>query len=274
MRFFRGLIKTLISFIIVALFLIMTLTIFKDVIAKYLLERDIKQLLGLDVSMQSMIVGLSTTTVETKELKVLNPSGFEEKIMLDVPELYINYDAHACLNRDLHFEYMKLHLREFYVIKDKEGKLNLEEIKVVEEAEKVSKGQIQPPPDINAKEFEFRIDTLDLKINKVIYIDYTKMFRGKPYTKTWNVNVNDRYTNIDDPAKFAKLIIVRALTRTAIAKLARFDITFLERGLASTIRGATRLTLNTTAKTIDTGLGLGEEVLVGISKGFSRLLPF
>ena len=274
MRFFRGLIKTLISFVIVALFLIMTLTVFKNVIAKYLLERDIKRFLGLDITMQSMVVGFLTTTVETKELKVLNPQGFEDKIMLDMPELYINYDIHACLNRDLRFEYIKLELKEFYVIKNKDGKLNIEEVKVVKEAKQVSKGQIQPPPDINAEEFEFRIDTLDLKIDKVIYIDYTKMFRGKPYTKTWDVNVNDRYTNIDDPAKFAKLIIVRALTRTTISKLARFDITFLERGLSSTLRGATKLTLNTTAKTIDAGLGLGEEVLVGISKGFSRLLPF
>jgi len=100
------------------------------------------------------------------------------------------------------------------------------------------------------------------------------MTRGKPYTKTWNVNVNDRFTDIDDPAKFAKLIIVKALTKTAISKLAHFDIGFLEKGLSSTLRGATQLTFNAAAKTIDVGLGLGEEVLSGVSKGFSRLLPF
>jgi len=274
MRYLRGLIKILISFIIIALFLIMMVTFFKDAIAGYLLKRDVKRLLGLDVVMQDMIVGLSTTTVETKEFKVLNPPGFEDKVMLDLPELYINYDIHACLNRDLHFEYIKLDLKEFYVIKNKDGKLNLEGIKVVQEAKQVSEGQIQPPPDANAKEFEFRIDTLDLTIGQVIYIDYTKMTRGKPYTKTWNVNVNDRFTDIDDPAKFAKLIIVKALTKTAISKLAHFDIGFLEKGLSSTLRGATQLTFNAAAKTIDTGIGLAEEVLSGVSKGFSRLLPF
>jgi hypothetical protein len=252
----------------------MLLTFFKDAIAGYLLKRDVKRLLGLDVVIDDMIVGLSTTTVETKEFKILNPPGFEDKVMLNLPELYINYDIHACLNRDLHFEYIKLDLREFYVIKNKDGKLNLEEIKVVKDAKLISEGQIQPPPDINAKGFEFRIDTLDLKIGQVIYIDYTKMTKGKPYTKTWDVNVNDRYTNIDDPAKFAKLIIVRALTKTAISKLAHFDINFLTRGLSGTLRGATQLTFNAAAKTLDTGLGLGEEVLVGVSKGFSRLLPF
>ncbi|MDP8261406.1 MAG: hypothetical protein P9M01_03560, partial [Candidatus Kappaea frigidicola] len=122
MRYLRGLIKILISFIIIALFLIMMVTFFKDAIAGYLLKRDVKRLLGLDVVMQDMIVGLSTTTVETKEFKVLNPPGFEDKVMLDLPELYINYDIHACLNRDLHFEYIKLDLKEFYVIKNKDGK--------------------------------------------------------------------------------------------------------------------------------------------------------
>jgi hypothetical protein len=274
MRFLRGLIKTLIVFIVLALFLITTLTVFKDAIARYLLQRDVKRLLGLEVVVENMIVGLSTTTVETKGLKVLNPPGFEDKVMLDMPELYINYDAHACLNRDIHFEYMKLDLKEFYVIKNKDGKLNLEDIKVVKDAKLISEGKMPPPADINAKEFEFRIDTLDLKIGQVIYIDYTKMSKGKPYTKTWDVKVNDRYTDIDDPAKFAKIIIVRALTRTAISKLASFDISFLERGLSSTLRGATQVTFNAAAKTVDTGLGLGEEMLVGVSRGFSRLLPF
>lgn len=272
--FFKTFFKIVLSLLIIIIFLVVSVTIFKNAIATYLLKRDVERLLGLQAKMDNMIVGLSTTTVEAKGLKVLNPPEYEDKVLLDIPEVYINYDMHACLNRDLHFEYIKLDLNELYVIKNKDGKINLDDIKVVQQAKQVSLGQIDPPPAANAKGFEFRIDTLDLRIGKVIYKDYTRMRKGKPYTKVWDVKVNDRYTDIDDPAKFARLIIVRALTRTAIAKLASFDLTFLERGLSGTLRGATKLTLNAAAKTVDTGLGLGEEILAGASKGFSRLLPF
>jgi hypothetical protein len=272
--FLKAFFKIVLSLLIISIFVVISVTIFKNAIATYLLKRDVERLLGLQVTMDNMIVGLSTTTVEAKGLKVLNPSEYEDKVLLDIPEVYINYDMHACLNRDLHFEYIKLDLNELYVIKNKDGKINLDDIKVVQQAKQVSLGQIDPPPAANANGFEFRIDTLDLRIGKVIYKDYTRMRKGKPYTKVWDVKVNDRYTDIDDPAKFARLIIVRALTRTAIAKLASFDLTFLERGLSGTLRGATKLTLNAAAKTVDTGLGLGEEILAGASKGFSRLLPF
>ncbi|MBU0880674.1 MAG: hypothetical protein KKE81_00580, partial [Candidatus Omnitrophica bacterium] len=49
-----------------------------------------------------------------------------------------------------------------------------------------------------------------------------------------NINLNESYSDIDDPYELASLIVVKALMNTSIASLANFDL----RGLQGTVGGA------------------------------------
>lgn len=258
-------IKNIIIFIVIIL---VVLSLTKNMIAKLVLSNGVKTLTGLRLYIGEISLGILETKIDIKDLVILNPSGYADKVMADIPQIYIDYDLGALFKGQIHFEHLKLDLKELIVVKNKEGGLNLHSLKVVkpkkEEAPAVEKKE-------KPKESKFLIDVLELKIGKVIYKDYSH--RGKPVIKEYNINIDERYENIDAPAKLAKLILVRALIHTTIAKLAHLDLSPLGEGLTMSIKKITETTTGTATKVIDTGIGTGEKVIKGATDQIKKLFP-
>jgi hypothetical protein len=141
-------------------------------------------------------------------------------------------------------------------VKNEAGELNLDSLRVVketegEEAEKDDgKKEKTEMPDI-------QIDLLELKIDKVIYKDYSK--GGSPKVREFNVNIDEQYENITDPQSFVRLIIVKALKNTTIASLANFDIGKLQKGLTDTVRKTAEKALQAPGNAVEAGKDLIEE---------------
>ena len=91
----------------------------------------------------------------------------------------------------------------------------------------------------SAKAPEIQIDSLTLKVGKVVYKDYSK--GGEPSVQEFNINLDERYQNIDDPNKLVSLIIVKALANTTIAKLTNFDLKGLEGTIGDTLASAQKV---------------------------------
>jgi hypothetical protein len=176
--------------------------------------------------------------------------------MVDLPEIYVDYNLGAIMGGKAHLEEVRLNLKEFIVVKNEAGELNLDSLRVVketegEEAEKDdSKKEKTEMPDI-------QIDLLELKIDKVIYKDYSK--GGSPKVREFNVNIDERYENITDPQSFVRLIIVKALKNTTIASLANFNIGKLQKGLTDTVRKTAENALQAPGKAVEAGKDLIEE---------------
>ena len=94
-------------------------------------------------------------------------------------------------------------------MKNEAGELNLDSLRVVEEAEEPEKSdsgkEKTEMPDI-------QIDLLELKIDKVMYKDYSK--GTPPKEKVYNVKIDERDENITNPQSFVRLIIFKALKDT------------------------------------------------------------
>ena len=262
--------KKLFAVILIIVAVLFVSMIAKNLIAKQAVSAGVRVMTGLKLDMKSMNVGIVKTLIGIQDLRLFNPSGFEDKLMVDMPEIYVDYDLGAFLKGKVHLEEVKLNLREFTVVKNRDGRLNLDSLKTVKkkkEPEKTAKKESKMP--------DLQIDVLELKIGKVIYKDYYN--RTTPRAREYNVNINERYENITDPYTFVDLIVVKALMNTSIAGLANFDIGLLGDGLEGMLGGATGLVKGTAGIALDTGEKLTDTAKEATEKAadtIKDILPF
>jgi len=202
--------------VIVALLVVVGLA--KNTIVRKALSTGLKAVTGLNSQMESMNVGVFNTLIGIKGLQVLNPEGFTDKVMLDIPEIYIDYDLGSFFKGKAHFEELRFNLKELIIARNDKGQLNLDSLKTAgakkEKAPQESKEKAGMP--------EIKIDTLALKIGKVTYKDYSV---SKPARVTeFTVNIDEKFRDITDPSALVSLVLVKALSRAGIAGLVDFDL--------------------------------------------------
>jgi len=176
-------------------------------------------------------------------LVLFNPAGFKDQTMLDMPEVYVHYNLPAIIKGKIHLIEARIYLREFVVVKNENGILNLDSLKVVQ-AQKEGRG---PAEGKAAKAPEIQIDNLNLKIGKVIYKDYSS--GGQPSVKEFNVNINESYKDINNPYALVSLIVVKAMMNTTIAGLTNFDLQGLSGTVSDTLAGAQKAATAAVTKT-------------------------
>ena len=216
--------------IIVVVFVL--LLVFKNVLIKIALEEGTKRVTGLELAIGSMDVGFLAPKVDVTDMKLFNPAGFNDKVMIDMPKFLASFELASFFKERVHFKTLELNLKELTVVRNKEQKLNIDALKAV--GEKKQQGE-KPVEQKQAKKApQVTIDKLILKIGKVTYKDY--LFGEKPFTKTVNVGINEVYRDVTDPNKLVLLIVVRALEGTGIAQLANFDLGTLKADVGDTLK--------------------------------------
>lgn len=190
----------------------------RNTIIKFVIERGVKATTGVGLTIQKMSIGLTTAAVEIKGLRLHNPWGFHEDLMMDMPLVSIDVDAGALFKNRVHIESMRMHLSEFIVIKNSDGKVNINALKPVKEGKQPTATSKQPA----GKAPKVQIDYLEYTIGKVVYKDYSQ---GKPAkVQEFPLNITRKYTNITNPAFLASIIVTDTVARTAVARLAGVDL--------------------------------------------------
>lgn len=208
--------KKLLKVIIIIFAVILALLLAKNIIAKVAIERGVEFVTGLKLRVSGFSVGVFKSRINIDDLKLYNPKGFEDKIMVDLPNVYVDYSLPSIFKGKLHLRDIKLNLKEFAIIKNSEGIVNLESLKVVQAQKEESKTKPKPKaPDI-------QIDNLELKIGRVIYKDYSKS--EKPSVKVYNINIDEKYHNIRNTNAVISIILVKVLSKTAIGGLVNLDL--------------------------------------------------
>jgi hypothetical protein len=206
--------------IIIAVILVIAggLLLARNIIAKSIISRGINGITGLSLEMNGLDIGIFKTVVEVKGLKLFNPSGYPDKLMVDMPSFYADYDLAAFLKGKVHFRELRINLQNLEVSKNIKGKTNLEYLQALQ-----PKGS-GPAPEV-------KIDKLVLDIGRVGYKDYSRP--GKPLVKEFNLNIHQTYQNIDDPQSLVRIILAKALMNTSIGDLAKIDLSPLKKELGS-----------------------------------------
>lgn len=267
--------KNKINILIGILAILVVLSFAKDLTVKVALEKGMELVTGLKLRVSSISVGILNTSVGIRDLRLYNPAGYEDKIMLDMPEIYVNYDLAAFLRGKVHLEEVRIDMNEFVVVKNAKGELNLDSLNVVK-AEKSGK---KPAQEAAGKAPEISIDKLRLKIGKVTYKDYSK--GGAPAVQEFNVNLDETYSNIDDPYALVSLIVVKSLANTSIAKATNFNVNGLSNTISNTLSTATKTATEAAGKLGTTAQQATQEVtkqagetVKKTSEAVKNMLPF
>jgi len=231
--------KTLVSAIIIVLAVVVVLGAAKNIIAKVSVEKGVEAVTGLPLKMKSFDIGIIKTFVKIDDLRLFNSPGYKDKIMLEMPEIYVDYDLPAIFKGKIHLKDVRIDLKEFVVVKNASGNLNLDALKPVQQ----EKGEAKPaeePAKKKGKAPEMQIDSLELKIGKVIYKDYSK--GGEPTVTEYQIGIDERYSDITDPNKLVALIVVKALMNTTVGRLTGFDMGGLQDSVSGTLSTAQEVT--------------------------------
>lgn len=164
---FRWCIRLFVTLLILLVVLAVGGVLLKDVIAKSLAERNLRDTTGLDAKISKLEIGLGTPTVNLEGLKLYNTAEFGGGTFLDLPELRVEYVPGDVRSGKLHFKTVRLHLSEVHIVKNKNGKTNIEMLE--KETKKKSSGQKEktdkPGVDFGG------IDTLYLTVGKIRITD-------------------------------------------------------------------------------------------------------
>lgn len=218
----------------------------KDLIIKSAVESGTRIVTGLRLTMGSFRAGILNTLVHIRNLRILNPAGFKDRTMLDMPEIYVDYDLPAIFKGKVHLTEARINMKEFTVVKNEKGELNLDSLKVVQ----AQKSGSSPKAQAGAKAPEIQIDRLRLKIGKVVYKDYSRP-GAAPRIVEYDIRIDEEYRNITDPYALVSLIVVESLTNTSIANLTNFDLKGLSGSVSDILSNAQQVT-ETAKAAVDT----------------------
>ncbi|MFA5059960.1 MAG: hypothetical protein WC676_04980 [Candidatus Omnitrophota bacterium] len=199
--------------IIIVVVVLLCLTVVKDFLIKTTITTVGSAVLGAPIKIGYFSLGLFTQGVAINNLKVYNPPGFPKEIMINAPQIRVKYDLWKLFQGKIRLPLIVFNLKEMIVIKNKEGKLNVDALKVVEEQK--SKTEKKKEGSKPAKEMALEIDLLKLNVERVVLKDFTK---GEPFgVYSYEIALkNKEFRNIKSVEQMATLIMVQAMGPTAI----------------------------------------------------------
>lgn len=230
--------------IILLVLLIIVVIPLKDKIVELVLEKTCTFITGVKLDIGKMNVRIFKTIVEIKDMKLYNPENYTDRLMADIPEIYIDYDLSKILKGIVFLNEVRFHLKELDIIKNKEGKVNIDYLKAVknktdgEQLERNEKGKI---PNIEIK-------LLYLKAEKVVYKNYSKK---EPIIREFNVNLDQKYENINNPYTFIRLVISSVLRNTAIEHIVDIPMAGVKNIMKDAYKTGTLVIKNTVETTTD-----------------------
>src|SRR5512139_341426 len=116
-RVFRWLFRLLILGVVLAV----AVVLLKDIILKAWAERRIRQQTGCSVTIHKLEAGLLAPTLTLEGLKLYNPPAFGGSVLLDVPEIHLEYDPWKAAGGKLHFRLLRFNLKELNLVKNAAG---------------------------------------------------------------------------------------------------------------------------------------------------------
>lgn len=198
--------KKVIRISIIIVILIFALGIVKDQLIKSVVTVTASQVTGAPIHIGRFSLGLFKQSVHISGFKIFNPRGFPEGILVDLPKINVDYDLGSLINQKLHLIKVEIELKEMGLVKNKEGRLNVDELKVVKEGKKQ-----QGKP---SKQMAMQIDELKLGMGRIVLKDYSS--GGQPVVKVYDINLHKAYKNITSAQQLTALILAEPMKAAGI----------------------------------------------------------
>jgi len=231
--------KKVLLIAVIILIALSVIAFLKDPFIKNTITIATSQVTGAPATINNFSMSIIKQTVAIKDFKLYNPPGFPREVLVDIPTIRVALVLGDILKKKIHFKEIEIALKELVIIKDEDGKLNVDALKVAEEPQKPKEETAQKQA---AEQMPIQIDVLKLTIGKIIYKDYSK---GKtPKVEVYDLGGKEKtYQNITSAQQLVALILSEAMKGTAIkgakiyAASAILGVGFLPAGVAVTLMG-------------------------------------
>ncbi|MCK5451251.1 MAG: hypothetical protein KAI70_05760 [Candidatus Omnitrophica bacterium] len=197
----------------VFLVLLALLLVFKDKMIEFSIERSCEMVTGVELDIKEMEWDIVKSVIWIKDVKMYNPEGFSYKLLADIPEIYVNYDLSVISRGVMYLREVRVYIKEFDVVKNRQGIVNLSFLKPF----KNKTNGVELEGDKNNNIPDIKIDSLRLKADKAFYRDYSR--EGDPKVHVFNVNLDEKFENITDLYTLIRLVVSQVLERTAVSNI-------------------------------------------------------
>ena len=241
--------KFLGKLIVVLIVALVVLVLARNVVVKAVAESGVKAVTGMPLSIGKLDLNLVNTLVDIENLVVKNPSGFHDTSLVDIPKIFVDFKLSDMLKGKVHLKALEFDMKQFTVVKNEKGELNLDRLRALQGTQKPSAQRPVPGPKTPAKPLPVQIDMMHLKIGKVVYVDYSS---GKPSSKEFFISLDQSYQNITDLNNVVRLIVLKAMVSSGISNVVNFDIGGLQGTLTGAFNTSTKLAAQAAAKSLNT----------------------
>ncbi len=150
--------------VILLVVLLIAAALLFDTVVTSLAESRIREATGLDVKIGKLEIGLIHPILTLENFKVYNTAEFGGALLIDLPELHLEYDRDDWNAGRVHLKLVRLNLAELHLVKSQAGRTNFMELFTKLEATELRKAR-------QTKVVFAGVDTLNLTLGKVIRTD-------------------------------------------------------------------------------------------------------
>jgi len=187
----RWIFKWIFRLVFLLVVLVVLGLVFKNTIARMVLENRIRNATGLETHIGRVDIPLTSPSATIEDLKLYNTAAFGGGTLLDLPELSLTYDRDALVSSKFHILLLRLNIAELDIVKNAAGQTNITSLDEV----KMKLKRLFPKsknPSHGETDFE-GIDVLNLTLGKVRFVD----LKNPAGNHEININVKDEvYNNI------------------------------------------------------------------------------
>jgi len=196
--------------IAVVLVVLVAVSLLRDLAIKQVITVYGGHITGTTVTLDAFSLSLVRQSVAITGFTMHHPPGFEKGMMIDLPRMSLDVDALGLLKGKLHVQSAALSLKEMVLIRNREGKLNVDSLKIAQKKPDQQKQEPKKPQ----KKMPMQIDLLTLELGKVVMKDYT---RGtEPKVTVYDLNIKKTYKNITSAEQLAALIMIEPMKSAGI----------------------------------------------------------
>jgi hypothetical protein len=157
----------LITICAVFLLLVGGVVVFRDSILRLVAEYNVQHKTGMETRIGDLRVGLVSPSLMMRDFQVINPKEYGGTPFFSIPEIYVELDPEQASQGLLHFKELRFNLSEVNIVKNKDGKLNLDYIQ-----EALEKANVLGKTNSLRLEYKFSgIDRLCVTLRSINYTD-------------------------------------------------------------------------------------------------------
>ncbi len=211
--------KKMVLVLIIIVVIVLGIAVLKDALIKSIVTVTASAVTGAPVHIDGFSLGIFAQSVEITGFRMGNPKGFPDGTLIDLPKVTVACDVAALLKGKLHLRLVDVDLKEIGLIKNQEGKLNVDSLKVAEQP------QAKQPQGKPAKPLPMQIDLLNVQMGKLVMKDYSA---GKePSVQVYDINLKKSYKNITSAQQLAALLLAEPMKQAGIKGAKLYGVALL-----------------------------------------------